>query len=105
MRVDWCVSSWFRIKNTHSLALPSGRNSDPAALAGGGAGILYALSPQRLSVLAVPLRGVLDHHPRLEKVKDHALRVADPQLPIRSWVARPTLSSGFSTPIVRHGTP
>ena len=19
MRVDWCVSSWFRIKNTHSL--------------------------------------------------------------------------------------
>ena len=24
MRVDWCVSSWFRIKNTHSLtrALP-----------------------------------------------------------------------------------
>ena len=22
MRVDWCVSSWFRIKNTHSLTLP-----------------------------------------------------------------------------------
>ena len=21
MRVDWCVSSWFRIKNTHSLTL------------------------------------------------------------------------------------
>ena len=68
MRVDWCVSSWFRIKNTHSLALPSGRNSDPAALAGGGAPTAarpwlrihtrYALSPQRLSVLAVPLRGV-----------------------------------------------
>ena len=50
------------------LALPSGRNSDPAALAGGGAPTAarpwlrihtrYALSPQRLSVLAVPLRGV-----------------------------------------------
>ena len=23
MRVDWCVSSWFRIKNTHSAALGS----------------------------------------------------------------------------------
>ena len=22
MRVDWCVSSWFRIKNTHSLTHP-----------------------------------------------------------------------------------
>ena len=22
MRVDWCVSSWFRIKNTHSLTQP-----------------------------------------------------------------------------------
>ena len=22
MRVDWCVSSWFRIKNTHSLTSP-----------------------------------------------------------------------------------
>ena len=21
MRVDWCVSSWFRIKNTHSLTV------------------------------------------------------------------------------------
>ena len=48
------------------LALPSGRNSDPAALAGGGAPtaarpwlrIHLTLSPQRLSVLAVPLRGV-----------------------------------------------
>ena len=24
MRVDWCVSSWFRIKNTHSLTRRSG---------------------------------------------------------------------------------
>ena len=23
MRVDWCVSSWFRIKNTHSLTMES----------------------------------------------------------------------------------
>ena len=23
MRVDWCVSSWFRIKNTHTLTLPT----------------------------------------------------------------------------------
>ena len=23
MRVDWCVSSWFRIKNTHSHAIES----------------------------------------------------------------------------------
>ena len=23
MRVDWCVSSWFRIKNTHSHLRPS----------------------------------------------------------------------------------
>ena len=22
MRADWCVSSWFRIKNTHSLTTP-----------------------------------------------------------------------------------
>ena len=28
MRVDWCVSSWFRIKNTHSHATtPAGRES------------------------------------------------------------------------------
>ena len=25
MRVDWCVSSWFRIKNTHSLRGGDGR--------------------------------------------------------------------------------
>ena len=25
MRVDWCVSSWFRIKNTHSLTHATGR--------------------------------------------------------------------------------
>jgi len=25
MRVDWCVSSWFRIKNTHSLTTGSTR--------------------------------------------------------------------------------
>jgi len=25
MRVDWCVSSWFRIKNTHTLTPPQGR--------------------------------------------------------------------------------
>ena len=24
MRVDWCVSSWFRIKNTHSLTREQG---------------------------------------------------------------------------------
>ena len=24
MRVDWCVSSWFRIKNTHSLTTQGG---------------------------------------------------------------------------------
>ena len=26
MRVDWCVSSWFRIKNTHSLTQPTPNN-------------------------------------------------------------------------------
>jgi len=25
MRVDWCVSSWFRIKNTHSVKRVLGR--------------------------------------------------------------------------------
>ena len=25
MRVDWCVSSWFRIKNTHSHTPPPPR--------------------------------------------------------------------------------
>ena len=49
MRVDWCVSSWFRIKNTHSLVAPPstqeglpstrscpgrGRGKDPLFLAG-----------------------------------------------------------------------
>jgi len=26
MRVDWCVSSWFRIKNTHSLTHTGARS-------------------------------------------------------------------------------
>ena len=29
MRVDWCVSSWFRIKNTHSHTLPRPRVEIP----------------------------------------------------------------------------
>ena len=29
MRVDWCVSSWFRIKNTHSLT-PSTHSQNEA---------------------------------------------------------------------------
>ena len=28
MRVDWCVSSWFRIKNTHSLMTQDTRCSE-----------------------------------------------------------------------------
>ena len=34
MRVDWCVSSWFRIKNTHSLThTPRGNVPLPLAFA------------------------------------------------------------------------
>ena len=29
MRVDWCVSSWFRIKNTHTLTHTRGSGADP----------------------------------------------------------------------------
>ena len=32
MRVDWCVSSWFRIKNTHSLTPTEGWLFTKAAL-------------------------------------------------------------------------
>ena len=28
MRVDWCVSSWFRIKNTHSLTATAAEEVD-----------------------------------------------------------------------------
>ena len=31
MRVDWCVSSWFRIKNTHSLTGAQGRKMEDNA--------------------------------------------------------------------------
>ena len=33
MRVDWCVSSWFRIKNTHSLTLTHSRTEGVEASA------------------------------------------------------------------------
>ena len=37
MRVDWCVSSWFRIKNTHSLTVPGGLSIPPGPLCAGEA--------------------------------------------------------------------
>ena len=42
MRVDWCVSSWFRIKNTHSLSLP------PLAMPARFAQAAASLRPRRV---------------------------------------------------------
>ena len=40
MRVDWCVSSWFRIKNTHSHT---------HAPCWGGVGLRAASAPERVA--------------------------------------------------------
>ena len=51
------------------LALPSGRNSDPAALAGGGAYTLRPFSSTAIRACCAPA-WCIDHHPRFSKVKD-----------------------------------
>ena len=55
MRVDWCVSSWFRIKNTHSLTRENLNNASArgvvceAAASAGGAGGGGAAARRRIA--------------------------------------------------------
>ena len=43
MRVDWCVSSWFRIKNTHSRRLGPGVGVRFGWVAAQGAGFAFCV--------------------------------------------------------------
>ena len=100
MRVDWCVSSWFRIKNTHSLT-PK-QTHDDAQLCN-PAPLSVRLHPPRVpcDLLRPDLR-------RLGKRFSHAVRAEPPQHAPLTCVPharprrfplnrpRPALSSRFS---------